>query len=69
MATPVQLKIEAVAFQRVVRRSTNEVVGYRYRWNDGSVQILWCLGRVHDVIFVDLPPKETRDDTSSCGSL
>ena len=65
MANPVELKIEAVAFQRVVRRSTNEVVGYRYRWNDGSVQILWCLGRVHDVIFVDLLAQEPRDDTAS----
>jgi len=49
-------RLEAVAFQKVIRRQTDEVVGYRYRWNDGSVQILWCSGRVHDVAYVDLPP-------------
>ena len=50
-------KLEAYAFQQVLNRHTKEVVGYRYRWNNGSVQTMWCSGRVKDVIYVDLPAK------------
>ena len=45
----------AEAFQEVRRRDTGEVVGHRYRWNDGAVQILWHADRVDDVVFFDLP--------------
>ena len=45
----------AEAFQEVRRRDTGEVVGHRFRWNDGAGQILWHADRVDDVVFVDLP--------------
>ena len=50
----------AEAFQEVRRRDTGEVVGHRYRWNDGSVQILWREDCVDDVVFADLPTNHRK---------
>jgi hypothetical protein len=50
-------KLEARAIQRVRSRNTGEVVGYVYRWNDGTTQIMWLAGRVRDVEVEDLPQR------------
>jgi hypothetical protein len=56
--------LEAVPINRLICKTTEQVVGIEYMWNTGEVSVLWCVATRPEIVRIAINKpinKQTKD--------